>query len=256
MKAGTVYIFVGPPGAGKGSLAQQIEKEFGFIQLSTGNLCRKMMASPSQLGKKVASFVQAGKLLPDELIIEMVQNWLNEHQVQTAGFIFDGFPRTIEQAKALAHLLSDHFPQLKPVVIHFIIDDETIIQRVASRIVCSNKECQRVYTASGDESAKPRFDAVCDRCGSALIRRADDHAATMVQRLRIYHETETMLLRWYQEHHIPIIDLSVDKPLADVFAEFSKQAGLASDRAKHTQTRSSVDDGLSIENQRKTGRIR
>lgn len=252
--AGTVYIFVGPPGAGKGSLAQQIEKEFGFIQLSTGNLCRKVMAQSSELGKKVAALVQAGNLLPDELMIEMVQNWLNEHQIQKSGFIFDGFPRTVAQAKALSQLLQDHFPQLKPTVVHFIIDDETIMQRIASRIVCSNKECQRVYTVANDKSAKPRFDALCDRCGAALIRRADDQATTMIQRLRTYHETETSLLSWYKQHDIPIISLPVDKPLADVFADFIEQSGLTI-RSKQTQAPTSIDEGITQE-QRKTGRVR
>ena len=234
MKAtGIVFIFLGPPGAGKGSIAQLAEKERGFITLSTGNLCRKLMAQPTPLGKKIATIVQSGNLIPDALMIEMVQQWLDEHQVQAQGFIFDGFPRTVEQVHALDQLLQEHFPHLKPVVVNFVIDDATVVARIASRLVCTNKDCQQVYSAAADGISNPRNDMICDRCGSALVRRKDDQEAAVRHRLQVYHTYASDVLSLYKQNDVPIISLKVDKPLEQVFAQFEQNI----DRIAHSELR-------------------
>lgn len=221
--AGTVFIFLGPPGAGKGSIAHLAEQELGFITLSTGNLCRRLIAGQTPLGKRIGAVVQAGNLIPDPLMIEMVQQWLNEQQLDGRGVILDGFPRSVEQAQALNFLLKEHFPKLKPVLVHFVIDDATVLERIATRLVCTNKECQQVYSVASEGISHPRTTMVCDRCDAALVRRADDQENAARYRLQLYHAYEAALLDWYRAHQVPIVPLAVDKPLLEVFALFKQQ---------------------------------
>lgn len=219
-QAANVFIFIGPPGAGKGSLASLCVKHFDWLQISTGNLCRKHIAEQTKIGKEIDLILKSGKLIEDDLITFMVFEWFNENVDKSSGIIFDGYPRTVAQAQAFDAMLKAQFPAVRVRVILFNLDDDVVVNRLCSRYVCQNKECQAVYSLSPHSDLAPVETTVCDLCSGVLGRRDDDNEIAVRNRLEIYHRHEQQLINFYQDNGIEIITLDASKPLREVFEKF------------------------------------
>ncbi|AAV93824.1 adenylate kinase [Ruegeria pomeroyi] len=183
-------ILLGPPGAGKGTQARHLVETRGMIQLSTGDMLRAARSSGTEMGKKVAAIMDAGKLVTDEIVIGLIEEQLT---TQTgAGFIFDGFPRTLAQADALAALLAK-LGQSLHTVIEIRVDDEALVDRISGRFTCGG--CGEVYH---DKTKPTKVDGVCDNCGSTeMVRRADDNADSLRTRLMEYYKKTSPLIGYY-----------------------------------------------------------
>ena len=200
-------ILLGAPGSGKGTQAELMSKEFGIPTISTGNMIRKELKSGTELGKKLESYTTAGKLVPDDVVVEVVKNRVQEDDCKN-GFILDGFPRTIPQAEALDRM------QIK---IHKVVDvdvpDEVIIKRMSGRRVCL--DCGATYHV---ETKKPKVDGKCDQCASTLSQRADDKPETVLKRLEDYHKQTEPLKDYYGEKK-NLISVNGDQALDKVFKD-------------------------------------
>jgi adenylate kinase len=180
----------GPPGVGKGTQARLLAEEFGVPHISTGDLLRAAVTAGSALGKQAKAIMDSGGLVPDHLMIGIVREVLGSDRV-SRGFILDGFPRTLPQARALAGI----FEELKIrdyKVINFASDDEEIIRRITSRLVCSKDG----HIFSTDSEGVKKGDP-CPACGSPLIQRDDDREETVRARLRVYHSTTAPIIHYY-----------------------------------------------------------
>lgn len=180
-------ILLGAPGAGKGTQAAVISERLNIPQISTGNIIREALKSGTEMGLKAKSFMDSGKLVPDEVVIGIIKDRLAEDDCKD-GFILDGFPRTIPQAEAL-----DEMGVVIDKVIDIEVPDETIISRLSGRRVC--EKCGRPYHIV---DLKPKVEGICDDCTGALIQRKDDRIDTVKARLDIYH-AETEPLKDYYE---------------------------------------------------------
>lgn len=180
-------ILLGAPGAGKGTQAAVISERLNIPQISTGNIIREALRSGTEMGLKAKSFIDSGKLVPDEVVIGIIQERLQNDDCKN-GFILDGFPRTIPQAEAL-----DEMGVTIDKVIDFEVPDEVIVTRLSGRRVC--EKCGRPYHLV---DLKPRVEGICDDCTGALIQRKDDQVDTIKARLEIYH-SETEPLKGYYE---------------------------------------------------------
>ncbi len=189
-------ILMGPPGAGKGTQAQRLEKTFNIVQLSTGDMLRAEVASGSDLGRQAKEIMDSGGLVPDELIIAMISSRLENDDCQS-GFILDGFPRTTPQAEALDVMLKEKGIQIEHVI-KIEVDDDAMVTRITGRYTCAG--CGAGYH---DEFQKPQEEGVCDQCGGTeFSRRADDNAETVRSRLGAYHEQTAPILGYYKEKGI------------------------------------------------------
>lgn len=179
-------IFLGAPGAGKGTQAEVICEKYNIPAISTGNILREALKSGTEMGMKAKTFMDAGKLVPDEILIGIIKDRLNEDDCKS-GFILDGFPRTIPQAEAL-----DAMGVNIDKVIDIEVSDERIVQRMSGRRVC--EKCGSSYHT---QYKKPREEDVCNQCGGTLIQRKDDHPDTVKDRLSVYHEQTEPLKDFY-----------------------------------------------------------
>ena len=184
-------IFLGAPGAGKGTHAEVICEKLNIPSISTGNILREAVKNQTELGKKAKSYMEAGNLVPDELVIEILQERIRQDDCKN-GFILDGFPRTVAQAKALdeMNVSIDH-------VIDLEVEDETVLKRLSGRRVC--EDCGASYHVS---FRPPKEEGVCDVCGGKVVQRQDDKPETIKDRLRVYHEQTEPLKDYYQDKEI------------------------------------------------------
>ncbi len=191
-------ILFGPPGAGKGTQAKRLEKNRGLIQLSTGDMLRAAVAAGTEYGKKAKEIMEKGELVPDEVVINIISDRLDEDDVKNApGVIFDGFPRTVAQAEALDRMLADKGMKLDAVVV-LDVDDEALVERITGRFTCA--KCGKGYH---EKFERPKVDGVCDECGSTeFTRRADDNEETVRQRLEAYHAQTAPLIAYYEKQGI------------------------------------------------------
>ncbi len=180
-------IFLGPPGAGKGTQAQRICETLGIPQISTGDILRRAIKEETPTGLKAKAYIDAGKLVPDEVVIDIVRDRLEQEDCK-AGYILDGFPRTVPQAEALAD-----FAQIDAVV-DLDVADENLVQRLSGRRVCLN--CGATYHVSTMKSD------CCNHCGQALVQRDDDKPETVLSRLKVYHEQTAPLVSYYQDKNL------------------------------------------------------
>lgn len=180
-------ILLGAPGAGKGTQAEKIVDKFGIPAISTGNILRAAVKDGTEMGLKAKSFMDAGQLVPDEVVIGIIKDRLKENDCEN-GFILDGFPRTIPQAQAL----EDAGIEIDKVV-DIEVPDEKITKRMSGRRVCA--KCANSYHL---EYKKPQTEGVCDACGGELIQRKDDAPETVLARLAEYHEMTEPLKDFYQ----------------------------------------------------------
>lgn len=179
-------ILLGAPGAGKGTQAEKISDKLSIPVISTGNIIRESMKNGTEMGKKAKSYVDAGKLVPDDVVIGIIRERLADKDCEN-GFILDGFPRTIPQAEAL-----DNMGVEIDTVLSIDVEDEKIVARMSGRRVCL--DCGATYHV---EYKKPQKDGVCDFCGKELVLRKDDASETVLDRLHVYHEQTEPLKEFY-----------------------------------------------------------
>jgi adenylate kinase len=184
-------ILLGPPGAGKGTQADLLKQRYGLIQLSTGDMLRAAVASGSDLGKRVKAIMEAGQLVPDDIMIEMISDRIDQADC-AKGFILDGFPRTTRQAEALDAMLAKKGTKLDRVV-ELKVEDSELGKRIAGRFACA--KCGAGYH---DEFKPPKKAGVCDVCGGTeFVRRQDDRPETVAARLAAYHAQTAPLSAYY-----------------------------------------------------------
>ena len=192
-----VIIMLGAPGTGKGTVGQMLTKELGVVHISSGEIFRSYLKKHGSIAKKIESYITQGKLVPDELAIELIEKRLLEEDVQK-GVILDGFPRTINQAEELQRLLQSQNKKVD-IAVNLSLPDEEIIDRIVKRRTCPNPDCRAIYNL---DFKPPMQEGICDKCGSKLIQRADDNEETVRERLRVYHETSENLIEFYKNQDI------------------------------------------------------
>jgi adenylate kinase len=189
-------ILLGPPGAGKGTQAKRLEDRHGLIQLSTGDMLRALVVSGAPLSQQAKEIMEAGQLMPDDLMIRMIADRIDQPDARK-GFILDGFPRTVPQAKALDRMLSGKGMRLDHVI-EMRGDDAALIERITGRYTCA--KCGKGYH---DRFEKPKVEGVCDVCGGTeFTRRADDNEETVRCRLAAYHKQTAPILPYYRERGV------------------------------------------------------
>jgi len=184
-------IFLGPPGAGKGTQAQLLEQREGIPQVSTGDILRTAMAAETPLGQQARQYVDRGELVPDDVMIAIIEDRLNQPDARR-GFVLDGFPRTLRQARALDRVLAATGRRLD-LVLYFDVVDDVIVRRLTGRRVC--QQAAHIYHV---ESSPPRRPGRCDIDGSTLYQREDDQEETVRRRLEVYHRETEPLVEFYR----------------------------------------------------------
>ena len=202
-------VFLGAPGVGKGTQADRVTAQFGWPKISTGDLLREAVRNHTSLGLEAKKNMDAGKLVPDTVVINMVRGKLGESLCQD-GFILDGFPRTVPQAEELSGMLGDSGLALDRVI-NFRVSRQDIVARLSGRRSC--QKCQNVFHV---EFAAPKISGRCDRCGEGLIQRNDDRPETIEARLRVYDEQTAPLIAYYQAKQL-LSDLDGSGDMGDVY---------------------------------------
>ena len=186
-----ILILLGPPGSGKGTQAKRLEDGRGLVQLSTGDMLRAAVASGNVIGQQAKKVMAAGELMPDEIMIQIISDRIDEPDCQN-GFILDGFPRTTPQAEALDKLLDGKSLSLGKVI-ELKVDEEALVERVTGRYNCT--KCGAGYH---DKFQQPKKDGICDSCGSTeFSRRSDDTEETVRTRLAAYHDQTAEIVPYY-----------------------------------------------------------
>lgn len=186
-------ILLGAPGAGKGTVAEILIQKYGIPQISTGDMLRSAVKAGSEIGKRAAEYMNRGELVPDEVILGLIENRLLEADARK-GFILDGFPRTIEQADNLKAILKKLGITID-LVVNLEVPEDVIIRRLTSRRTCSNPDCQAIYNIHTKPSKK---DGVCDKCGSPTMQRDDETETVIKKRLDTYREKTSPLIGYYR----------------------------------------------------------
>ncbi len=185
-------VLLGPPGAGKGTQAAKLADRFAIPQISTGDILREHVQDSTRLGVRARTYMDRGEYVPDDLVVEMVMQRLHDPDAEK-GFILDGFPRTLPQAKALDAALAQAGRPLS-AVLRFTIADDMAIRRLTARWTCPN--CKRTYNL---EFKPPVKEGICDTCGHELVRRSDDDELTVRRRIEVYRSQTEPLERFYVE---------------------------------------------------------
>jgi adenylate kinase len=188
-------IFLGPPGAGKGTQSERICKDYNIVQLSTGDILRANRKMGTDLGKKAQSYMDSGALVPDELIIEMIRVELKNPKLAN-GYILDGFPRTVPQAEALEKLLADLGQKLDTVLV-LEVPNEELLKRLTARRVC--RVCGKSYHLIYNP---PKVEGICDDDGGELYQRDDDKEEPILNRLKVYEAQTKPLIDYYSKKNL------------------------------------------------------
>ena len=203
------FIFLGPPGAGKGSLAVKVAEDYKIPHISTGDIFRANIKAQTPLGVKVKAIIDSGSLVSDELTFELVKDRLAQDDCKN-GYILDGFPRTIPQAEMLEGLVAD------VKVVNFEIQDEIVIRRLSTRRVC--KACGANFNVL---TLPPKVEGICDKCGGELYQRDDDKQESILHRMDVYREQTEPLINFYKEKgKITNLDASIETDV--LLVEFKK----------------------------------
>jgi adenylate kinase len=210
-------ILLGPPGAGKGTQAANIVDKYHVPHISTGDIFRKNIKEGTALGKEAKAYMDRGELVPDTLVIEIVADRLREEDCQ-AGFLLDGFPRTVAQAEALDKVLETMNCSLNNVV-NIQVDPNLLVERAVGRRIC--RDCGATYHISFNPS---KVDSVCDKCGGELYQRSDDNEETVSNRVRVYVEETSPLVDYYTAKGI-ILNLDGEQAIDMVFDDICKALG-------------------------------
>jgi adenylate kinase len=191
-------IIFGAPGSGKGTYASRLQSKLGVNVIAMGDIFREIMKENSPLGREVKGYVEAGLLGPDSLTIRVLKQHIAKIK-DKKGFLFDGYPRTIEQAKALETIAKIH------VIIQLIVPDWIIIERLSTRRICKN--CGEVYNI---RYLKPKVDMICDKCGGPLYQRPDDTSEVIKKRIEVYEQQTRPILQYYKEKSVPFIEFKTE----------------------------------------------
>ena len=197
------FVFLGPPGAGKGTQAEIIAKKHGLVKISTGDILREAVKNGTELGKLADGYMKRGELVPDEIMLGLIEEELEKVD---KGFILDGFPRTVKQAEGLDELLMKKNLSLKSVIL-LDVPDEEIVKRLSARRVCPN--CGAVYNMIYNP---PKNDEICDVCGTKLVQRKDDNPETIKRRLAVYREQTAPLIDYYNNKGLLVKINGTGKP--------------------------------------------
>jgi adenylate kinase len=213
-------ILLGPPGAGKGTQADLLKQRHGLIQLSTGDMLRAAVASGSELGQRVKAIMEAGQLVPDDIMIEMISQRIDQPDCAN-GFILDGFPRTTRQAEALDAMLAKKGTKLGRVI-ELKVDDAALVARISGRFACG--KCGAGYH---DTFKPPKKAGVCDACGSTeFVRRKDDRPETVAARLEAYHAQTAPLSAYYGARGL-LVQVDGMAEIPEVFRQIEAALGNA-----------------------------
>ena len=207
-------ILLGAPGAGKGTLAKMIERKFDIPHLSTGDILRDNVNKKTYVGNQAKEYMDNGKLVPDDIVIQMVKGRILEKDCKD-GFILDGFPRTIEQAESLK-LIFNGLNVTIDAVLNLKASQKTIIERLSGRRIC--KGCEAIYHI---KNIPPKFENKCDKCGDRLYQRDDDKKDVVEKRLIVY-KTQTKKLISYYEKQDSFYEIDADKKADEMFVEVCK----------------------------------
>jgi len=187
-------VILGAPGAGKGTIAKLLSAADGSVQISTGDILRGAIEAGSEWGRQAQAAMSRGELVPDALIMEIMEARLQQPDCQN-GFLLDGFPRTIPQARAL-HRLFDKLGIALDLALNIEVPREVVLERLTTRRTCENPGCQEIYNI---KSKPPARDGVCDKCGSAVVQRDDETEAAISRRLQTYTEKTAPLIGFYRQ---------------------------------------------------------
>lgn len=214
-------ILLGAPGSGKGTQGDLMTKTYGFPRISSGDLLREAVEKGTPLGKEARAIMERGDLVADDLVIKMVEERIAKPDC-AEGYILDGFPRTIYQARKLEHIDQNH----REMVIEIYLPDQIAVDRLSARRICSS--CCTIYNLLGH---KPAAENVCDICSGKLIRRDDDKPEVIQDRLRVYHEQTVPLVDYYKTK-TNYFQINGEGPIEDIFARVRKVLDKAIDRAE------------------------
>ena len=192
-------VIFGPPGSGKGTYASRLQKKLGVDVVAMGDIFREIMKEESSLGRRVKGFVERGLLVPDDIVVEVLRQRLVT-SLSRNGFILDGFPRTIEQAKAL-----DKITKIDGVVL-LTVPEWIIVERLSTRRICRN--CGEVYNI---RYLKPKVEGICDKCGGPLYQRPDDTEKVIKERISVYERQTEPILQHYRSEKVPLVELKTEK---------------------------------------------
>jgi len=201
-------LLFGPPGAGKGTQAAVIAERLGVKHVDTGSIIRENIKSGTPLGVEAKAYVEKGELVPDELIIRLIADRLKKDEV-SEGWLLDGFPRSLEQAKALSGMGRNGGEAVERVVF-LEVPDEVLLRRLTNRRICA--KCKAVYNLVTD--MRPKKDGICDKCGSGLIQRADDNEESVRTRFRVYRESTAPIAEYYGKKGL-IVRVSGEGPVEE-----------------------------------------
>lgn len=211
-------LFLGPPGAGKGTVAQSWREKRDIAYLSTGDMCRTHIREESVLGQELDGYISKGQLVPDDLISRMVEEWLKGVALGSKTLLLDGYPRTAPQVCHWHTMLAKHSPEYISRVVFFEISLQTVIERLTSRMICSNVTCSRVYPGGNTASISE-----CIKCGASLLQRSDDEKAIIKKRLEVYERNKAALLNAYKETDTLVTTFNVEQVAhADMFTQFNR----------------------------------
>ena len=213
-----VVILLGPPGVGKGTQAVRLADNVGWEHVSTGDLLRAARREGTELGKKAQGYMDAGELVPDSLILDLVRDHLKGIAPE-AGILFDGFPRTTAQAEGLEGVLQSVHRRVDRVVL-FEASEQELVNRLSGRRSCP--DCGGVFNV---HFTPPTTEGKCDRCGGTLVQREDDKPETVRHRLEVYREQTEPLIAWYDASEAPLLRVSAEASVDDVHQDFRKAVG-------------------------------
>lgn len=216
-----VVILLGPPGVGKGTQAVRLSDGVGWEHLSTGDLLRAALRDGTELGLQAKKYMEAGELVPDDLIMDLVRQRL-AGLAPEAGILFDGFPRTTAQADGLTKVLAESGRKVGRVIV-FEAPSETLVKRLSGRRSCP--KCGAVYNVYFNP---PEREGVCDRCGGSLIQRDDDKPETVTRRLEVYEAQTAPLIAYYENSGAKVERIPSDRPVDDIHESFREAVGLGS----------------------------
>ncbi len=212
-----ILILLGAPGVGKGTQGVLISKEYGIPQISTGDILRKEVKEETELGKKAKQYMDKGELVPDDIIIDMMEKRIKEDDCKN-GFILDGFPRTTAQAEAFDEMLKKNSLNLDKVLL-IDVPEEEIVERLTGRRVCPN--CGAVYHIKNNP---PKQEGICDKCGSKLIQRDDDTEEVVRNRLEVYKKSTMPLVEYYEKQQ-KLVRIDGTGEIEEIFERIKKVLG-------------------------------